>query len=38
MTAEAKRFCQRAGLQESPIDPMTMMITIADVDRTLAKP
>jgi GNAT superfamily N-acetyltransferase len=38
MTAEAKRFYERAGFRESPIDPMTMMITIADVDRALAKP
>ncbi len=38
MTAEAKRFYQRAGFQESPIDPMTMMITIADIDKALATP
>lgn len=38
MTAEAKRFYQRAGFQESPIDPMAMMITIADIERALAKP
>lgn len=38
MTAEAKKFYQRAGFQESPIDPMTMMITIADIERALAKP
>ncbi len=38
MTAEEKRFYQRAGFQESPIDPMAMMITIADIERALAKP
>lgn len=36
MTEEAKRFYQRAGFQESPVDPMTMMIAVADVDRALA--
>ena len=38
MTADAKRFYQRAGFQEFPLDPMTMMITIADVERALATP
>ena len=38
MTVEAKAFYQRAGFQASPIDPMTMMITIADVDKVLAAP
>jgi len=38
MTADAKRFYQRAGFQESPLDPMTMMITIADVEKALATP
>ncbi len=38
MTAEAKTFYQRAGFQESPLDPMTMMITIADIDKALATP
>jgi GNAT superfamily N-acetyltransferase len=35
-TAEAKRFYERAGFRESPIDPMTLMITIADVEKALA--
>lgn len=26
MTGEAKKFYQRAGFRESPLDPMTMMI------------
>ena len=38
MTADAKRFYQRAGFQESPLDPMTMMITIGDVEKALASP
>lgn len=38
MTADAKRFYQRAGFQESPLDPMTMMITIADVEKAVATP
>jgi GNAT superfamily N-acetyltransferase len=37
MTAEAKRFYQRAGFQDSPLDPMTMMITIADIQKALAR-
>jgi len=32
---EAKRFYERHGFVASPIDPMTLMITIADVRRTL---
>jgi GNAT superfamily N-acetyltransferase len=38
MTAAAKRFYQRAGFQESPLDPMTMMITLADIEDALAGP
>ena len=38
MTGDAKRFYQRAGFQESPVDPMTMMITITDVEKALEKP
>lgn len=38
MTADAKRFYLRAGFQESPLEPMTMMITIADIERALAPP
>jgi GNAT superfamily N-acetyltransferase len=38
MTADAKRFYQRAGFHESPLDPMTMMIAIADVEKALATP
>ncbi len=38
MTVGAKKFYQRAGFQESPLDPMTMMITIADIEKALATP
>jgi len=38
MTPEAKRFYQRAGFQESPLDPMTMLIAIADIEKALATP
>ena len=38
MTAGREGFYQRAGFQESPLDPMTMTITIADVERALATP
>ena len=38
MTAEAKRFYQRAGFQDSPVDAMTMMIAIADIEKALAAP
>ncbi|HXU29713.1 MAG TPA: GNAT family N-acetyltransferase [Thermoanaerobaculia bacterium] len=38
MTGDAKRFYQRAGFQESPLDPMMMMITITDVEKALEKP
>lgn len=38
MSERARRFYERAGFAESPIDPMTMMISIADVERNLASP
>ena len=38
MTGEARRFYERAGFSESPTDPMTMMITLAAVERALTKP
>lgn len=37
-TGEAKKFYQRAGFQESPLDPMTMMITIANIEKALVRP
>jgi len=38
MTADAKTFYQRAGFQQSPVDPMLMMITLDDVEKALATP
>jgi GNAT superfamily N-acetyltransferase len=35
---DAKRFYERAGFSASPVDPMTMMITLAEVDRALRTP
>ena len=35
ISEEAKRFYRRHGFVESPIDPMTLMITIADVKRAI---
>ena len=32
---EAKRFYEKSGFSPSPVDPMTMMITIADVEKAL---
>ena len=37
ISEEAKRFYERHGFAESPIDPMTLMITIADARRALAE-
>lgn len=34
---DAKRFYERCGFIESPVDPMTMMISIADAERILNK-
>jgi GNAT superfamily N-acetyltransferase len=38
MSEPARRFYERAGFAASPIDPMTMMITIADIERNLTGP
>jgi GNAT superfamily N-acetyltransferase len=37
ISEEAKHFYERHGFMASPIDPMTLMITIADVRRALAR-
>ena len=34
---EAKRFYERHGFVASPVDPMTLMITLADAERTLGR-
>ena len=36
ISEEAKRFYEHWGLQASPVDPMTLMITIEDAERALA--
>ena len=35
ISEEAKRFYVHHGLAESPVDPMTMMITLADVEKAI---
>lgn len=35
VSEDAKRFYERAGFTSSSVDPMTMMITLADVERAL---
>lgn len=35
ISAEAKRFYERHGFVESPADPMTLMVTVADAKRAL---
>lgn len=32
---DAKRFYEKAGFSTSPVDPMTMMITLGDVEKAL---
>lgn len=32
---DAKRFYQHHGFTESPVDPMTMMVTLGDVEKAL---
>ena len=37
ISEEAKRFYERHGFVESPVDPMTLMITVADAERALGR-
>ena len=37
ISEDARRFYERAGFSPSPVDPMTMMITLADVERALGQ-
>ena len=32
---DARRFYERAGFSASPVDPMTMMMTLADVEKAI---
>lgn len=38
ISGDAKRFYERAGFSASPVDPMTMMITLAEVARAFRSP
>src|SRR5688572_23784441 len=38
MSDDAKRFHVRAGFHECPVDPMMMMITLAEVEKNLSPP
>jgi hypothetical protein len=38
MSDDAKRFYARAGFHECPIDPMMMMIKLAEVENNLGPP
>ncbi len=35
ISEDAKRFYERRGFQPSPLDPMTLMITLRDAGRAL---
>ena len=37
ISADARRFYQRCGLRASPTDPMTLMVTVADVAKSLGE-
>jgi GNAT superfamily N-acetyltransferase len=37
VSEDAKRFYLHHGFAESPVDPMTMMISLADVERALGR-
>jgi hypothetical protein len=38
MSDDAKRFHARAGFHECPVDPMMVMITLAEVEKNLSPP
>jgi hypothetical protein len=37
LSEDAKAFYLRLGLDESPLDPMTLMVTLADLRATLSE-
>ena len=37
ISEDAKRFYENAGFSASPVDPMTMMIALADVEKALQR-
>ena len=36
ISGDARRFYEKAGFCECPVDPMAMMITLAEVEKNLA--
>ena len=38
LTEEAKRFYERLGLQQSPLDPLVLMPTVVNLKAALANP
>ena len=38
MSDDARRFYSRAGFHECPVDPMMMMISLAEVEKSLRPP
>ncbi len=38
ISESARRFYLRSGFRESPIDPMTLMVTVAEAERSLTGP
>lgn len=38
ISEDAKRFYEKFGFYECPVDPLTMMITIAEVEKNLSPP
>jgi GNAT superfamily N-acetyltransferase len=38
ISEDAKRFYEKAGFRECPVDPMTMMIGLAEVEKNLIDP
>jgi GNAT superfamily N-acetyltransferase len=36
ISEDAKRFYERYGFRDSPVDPMTLMITVADAEKALS--
>jgi len=38
ISEDANRLYQKAGFYECPVDPMTMMITLAEVEKNIAPP
>ena len=37
ISEDAKRFYEACGFSESPLDPMTLMITMADAEKAIPK-